>query len=192
MQKALVPIADGSEEMEVVIIIDCLRRAGIEVTSASIGSATITASRHVRLLADALWDDIDPRAFDVLVLPGGNDGTDALMCHEGVLQSVRQYVDDGKVVAAICAAPQVLQAAGVISGKRVTSHPGVREKITQAITTNARVETDGNIITSQGPGTTMEFALALIARIVGKDKAKEVAAGLILPQGTTCASAPAD
>jgi 4-methyl-5(b-hydroxyethyl)-thiazole monophosphate biosynthesis len=192
MQKALVPIADGSEEMEVVIIIDCLRRAGIEVTSVSIGAATISASRHVRLLADALWDDIDPHGFDVLILPGGNDGTDALMHHEGVLQSVRQFVDDGKMVAAICAAPQVLQAAGVITGKRVTSHPAVREKITEAVTTNARVETDGNIITSQGPGTTMEFALALIARIAGQDKAQEVAAGLILPTGTTCASAPAD
>lgn len=184
MKKVLVPVADGSEEMEVVIIIDCLRRAGIEVTSASIHGGTITASRGVRMVADREWSSITPSSYDAIVLPGGNAGTESLMQHAGVLSAVRSLSEQGKWVAAVCAAPRVLQAAGVLKGKCVTSHPAARHNITEARVSDDRVVVDGRLITSQGPGTSFEFALTLISALCGSEKAEEVAAGLVLAPAT--------
>ena len=114
MTNALVPLAGGVEEMEAVIIIDILRRAEWNVMSASIGDRQITALRGVRIIADAEWDEIDPSTFDIIVLPGGAEGA-YTMCEDiRVLETIRSFVDSKKPVAAICAAPLVLQAAGVI------------------------------------------------------------------------------
>ncbi len=184
MKKVLVPMADGSEEMEAVIIIDCLRRAELDVTSASIHAPTVTASRQVRLLADSDWASINPDHYDAIVLPGGNGGTEALMQHDGVLSALRRFCAQDKWIAAVCAAPRVLQAAGVLAGKCVTSHPAARQSITEAETSNARVVVDGRMITSQGPGTSFEFALTLISALCGREKAEEVAAGLVLDPAT--------
>ncbi len=180
MAKALVPIADGSEEMEAVIIVDVLRRAGWEVALVGLGRKAVTASRGVRLVADAEWHEIDPADFDLLILPGGMDGMNAMRGDEGVLEAVRCFHQSDRIVAAICAAPLVLQAAGILNGKRATCHPAVREQLTCTRRLDDRVVKDGAIITSQAPGTAMEFALALIDAVDGWQAAERVAAGLVL------------
>ena len=182
MSEILVPFADGSEEMETVIIVDTLRRAKLSVTSVAIGnSRSITGSRGVVLMADALWGDIQTGTFDAIVLPGGAVGTQAMINSPELLATIRQFMDDGKLIGAICAAPLALQAAGILHNRKVTCHPAVADELTQATRLSKRVVQDGNLITSQGPGTSFEFALALIAALLDAGAAASVAAGLVLP-----------
>ena len=180
MTKALVPLADGVEEMEAVIIIDTLRRAGWEVVSASVSGSTITASRGIKLVPDTLWEKINPAHFDVLVLPGGAKGTSTLSSDKRVLETVRSFVKSNKIVAAICAAPLVLQVAGVLDNKKATCHPAVRNQLKSCEMSDERVVMDGSIITSRGPGTSFEFALAIIRHVDGDTAANKVAEGLVL------------
>ena len=196
MSKALLLLAEGAEEMEAVIAADVLRRAGVEVTIAATGAGReVTASRGVRLVADALLAEVRPDDFDALVLPGGAGGAKRLAADKRVLEIVRRFAAAKKTVAAVCAAPLVLKAAGVLDGVRVTSHPAVRSDLhgkTEGLkdgrpaVCDDRVVEDGVFITSQGPGTTMEFALAIARRLVGEEAARKVAEGLILPLGTPC------
>jgi len=181
MANVLVPIADGSEEMEAVIIVDVLRRAKWTVTVAGVTGTQITASRGVRLVADVSWNDTDPQDYDVLVLPGGAGGTDAMARDERLLEALRGFVRKGKLVGAICAAPLVLQAAGVLDGKRATCHPGVAGELTVTRRAPERVVVDGRMVTSQGPGTAFEFALKILEMVDGAEAAQSVAAGLVLP-----------
>jgi len=176
----LVPLADGTEEMEAVILVDVLRRAGIRVVTAALANRTVTASRGVRLTADALWSDARLQAFDAIALPGGAQGAASLAVEPTVLDLIRQYHAEGKLVAAICAAPLVLQSAGILGGRRVTCHPAVRERLQTGAYCPDRVVTDGNVMTSQGPGTSFAFALAIVARLAGAPQADAVAAGLVL------------
>lgn len=180
MTKVLVPLADGCEEMEAVIIIDTLRRAGWEVTAAAIGGQTVTASRRVRLVSDTLWEQIQLATFDVLALPGGAEGTRNLMADGRVLEAIRLFARTGKYVAAVCAGPLVLQAAGILDGRKATCHPGVKADLKTPERIDARVVTDGKIVTSQGPGTSFDFALELIRLIDGQTAADKVRQGLIL------------
>lgn len=181
MARALVPLAPGVEEMEAVAAIDIMRRAGWEVVAAGTSALEITASRGVRLLCDALWQDVDSGGFDVLVIPGGAAAADALSSHNGVLKTVRAFVESGRMVAAICAGPLVLQAAGILHGHRATCHPAVRHRIVQASElSDERVVVDGRIITSQAPGTVIEFALAIVSAADGPDAAATIAAGLVI------------
>jgi len=184
MLKALVLLAEGVEEMEAVIAIDVLRRTGVEVVAASTGPAReVTASRGVRLIADALLNEANPAAFNTLVIPGGAGGARRLAGDPRVLDLVRLFVQAGKLVAAVCAGPVVLKAAGVLDGVRFTCHPGVRDQFPGVQLSTDRVVMDNNFITSQGPGTSMEFALAIARRLVGEEVAAKVADGLLLPAG---------
>ncbi len=183
--RVLIPMAEGVEEMEIVIMLDLLRRAGMEVVSAATGDTLlVTASRGVRLMADRLWTDLVPSEFDLLALPGGLGGTRRLQQNPSVLAALRESLDSGRPIAAICAGPLVLQSAGVTADRTITCHPGVRAEITRAKVSNERVVEDGLIITSQGPGTAFEFALTLIRRLLGVRTASRVAEGLVLPYGT--------
>ena len=180
MTKALVLLADGVEEMEAVIIIDILRRAGWEVCAASLAPGPVTASRGVKLLADKTWDETDPSAFDLIVLPGGAQGTENLRRDSRVLRALRDFARDGKITAAVCAAPLVLQEAGLLAGKKATCHPGVAAQFTATPRADDRVAVDGKIITSQGAGTTFEFALAIVAAVDGAEKADGIARAVVL------------
>ena len=178
--RVLVPLAEGFEEMEAVILVDLLRRASIETVAVAMGdSPTVTASRGVRLLADAMWADLDPSAFDLIALPGGMGGTRRLQGDERLLQALRTHHAAGKPVAAICAGPLVLQSAGLLDGRKATCHPGVAGELTAARRIDARVVADGAVITSQGPGTAIDFALAIIERLAGRPAADTVASGLV-------------
>jgi len=182
MVKALVLLAEGVEEMEAVIVIDVLRRCGVEVVAAATGmTREVTASRGVRLIADLLLKDVPPAGSDALVIPGGAGGARRLAGDPRVLELVRLYVQAGKLIAAVCAGPLVLKAAGALRGVRFTCHPSVRDQFSGVQVCADRVVVDGNFITSQGPGTSMEWALTIARRLVGDETADRTAEGLILP-----------
>jgi DJ-1 family protein len=161
------------------VLMDILRRVPWDVMIAGLGAGAIRASRGVRLVPDAAWVDITPETFDMLVIPGGRDGVTVLAKDARLLATVRAFMANGKWVAAICAGALVLQAAGVLKGRRVTCHPGVAGELTQTPRLNDRVVIDGRLITSQAPGTAFEFALALIRTVEGDRKANELAKAMI-------------
>jgi 4-methyl-5(b-hydroxyethyl)-thiazole monophosphate biosynthesis len=180
MPRVLVPLADGVEEMEAVIPIDMFRRAGWEVVSAGMTASVVKASRGVQIVADKQWKDLDPATFDIIVLPGGAKGSAFLASHDGVLDVVRSFVKAGKIVAAICAAPLALQAAGVLKGRKATSHPAVASQMNVPEYVEEAVVVDGRIITSRGAGTAFEFALAIIELADGAAKAHSIASEIVL------------
>ena len=177
--KVLVPLAEGVEEMEAVILIDTFRRAGWRVDAVGLAEGAVTCSRGVRLVPDLGWEAIDPAAYEVIALPGGNLGTENLMADERVLAAVRAHHAAGKLVAAVCAAPLVLQQAGILRGHRVTCHPLAADRLTEAPRVDEEVVVSDHVVTSQGPGTTMAFALTVIALRDGAARAAEIAAGMV-------------
>ncbi len=179
--KVLIPLADGVEEMEFVIIVDVLRRAGWEVVSAGLKAGVVKASRGVQLVPDVLWERIDISDFDGLVFPGGSGGTDILKRDVRVLEAIRSFDLAQKWVAAVCAGPLVLQAAGILEGRKVTCHPGVVDQLTVTDRIDQPVVVDGHLVTSQGPGTSFLFALTLVGIVENKQKAVMLAAEMVLP-----------
>jgi 4-methyl-5(b-hydroxyethyl)-thiazole monophosphate biosynthesis len=177
--RVLVPLAEGVEEMEAVILIDTFRRAGWRVDVVGLTAGPVVASRGVRLVPDMEWDEIDPSGYEVIALPGGNLGTVNLMEDARVLDAVRAQHGAGRLVAAVCAAPLVLQRAGILRGHRVTCHPLAAGQLHDVPRDEARVVVSDHVVTSQGPGTTMAFALTLIALREGREKAEEVARGMV-------------
>jgi 4-methyl-5(b-hydroxyethyl)-thiazole monophosphate biosynthesis len=180
MTKALVPLANGVEEMEAVIIIDTLRRANWEVTAAGLGGTQILASRKVKLVADVEWSVVHAASFDVIAIPGGSEGAKNLMASKSLLEAVRKHVGAGKLIGAICAGPLVLQAAGVLAGRKATCHPGVAGQLTATARLENRVVIDDTIVTSQGPGTSFEFALAMIGIVDGQMAADRIAKAMVI------------
>jgi 4-methyl-5(b-hydroxyethyl)-thiazole monophosphate biosynthesis len=170
--KVLVPVANGSEEMEVVIIVDVLRRAGFDVTLASVEKELqIIASRNVKIVADQFLDELRAEDFDMIVLPGGMPGAERLRDCETLTVLLSTQVEARKPVGAICAAPAVVfEAKGLLQGKKATSHPAFSAKLTDQSAVDGRVVIDGLIITSRGPGTAMEFALSIAEKVVEHDK----------------------
>jgi len=181
MIKALVPLAQGCEETEAVAVIDTLRRAGWNVTSAAVGGkTTITASRGVTLIADAKWEELDLLEFDALILPGGAGGTQVLCKDDGVQEALRIFNIKEKWIGAICAAPLALHTAGILKGRRFTCYPGTEKQMSRTDRSDDRVVVDHNLITSQGPGNAIEFALKLIEEIDGPSAAAQVADGMLV------------
>lgn len=179
MANVLIPLANGVEEIEAVTIIDVLRRAQWTVVAAGMSDGVITASRGVRLVPDKPWQDVEPDDFDVLLLPGGSAGTQALQSNRDILETIRNFIRQEKIVGAICAAPLVLQAAGIMAGREATCHPAVRDRMKAPRLLDDPVVISGNVITSQGPGTTIDFALAVIEMMDGQEASEAVAEGLV-------------
>jgi protein deglycase len=176
MSSVLVPLAQGCEELEAVTIIDLLRRAGIEVVTAGLNSGPVTCSRKTVLVPDVTLDEVIDQDFDMVVLPGGLPGADHLNADSRIQQILRRTSQAGKYTAAICAAPKVLVSAGLLDGKTATAYPGVLDEIipTTATYTGSALESDGQVITSRGPGTAMDFALMLIEKLEGTEKRQQV------------------
>jgi 4-methyl-5(b-hydroxyethyl)-thiazole monophosphate biosynthesis len=183
-ERILVPLAEGFEEIEAVTIIDVLRRAGLEVTVAGLKKGSVQGSHGIVLTPDVELGALDLGEFTMIVLPGGMPGTRHLMADERVLDLVRRLHREGKRTAAICAAPLVLHAAGVIHGVAVTAHPSVHKELAGALVQNEpRVLHAGAVITSQGAGTAMEFALALVSDLCGSKKAEELGRSMVARGG---------
>ncbi|HEX4502888.1 MAG TPA: protein deglycase YajL [Scandinavium sp.] len=186
---ALVCLAPGSEEMEAVTTIDLLVRGGIKVTTASVasdGELAITCSRGVKLLADAPLVQVADGDFDIIILPGGLKGAEYFRDSALLVETVKQFHRSGRIVAAICAAAgTVLAPHEIFPIGNMTGFPALKEKIPEDQWQDKRVVWDPrvNLLTSQGPGTSIDFGLKIIDLLVSREKAYEVASQLVLPAG---------
>jgi 4-methyl-5(b-hydroxyethyl)-thiazole monophosphate biosynthesis len=192
MSSVLVPLAEGFEELEAITIIDILRRGQVEVTTAGVEPGPVTASRGTIVIPDAELDEVLESTFDLIALPGGLPGADHLRDDARVQRLLRDQAAAGRPVAAICAGPKALAAAGLLAGRRVTSFPGALDGVDQpgmeyvedpvvADGPVTGVDGTGPVITSRGPGTAMDFALTLLERLEGRDVRERVEAALQRP-----------
>ncbi len=181
MKKVILFLANGFEEVEALTVVDVLRRAEIICDMCSISdSLSVKSSHGIEVKADILLKDADLQSYLGLVLPGGMPGSTNLRDNEKVVTAVQSFNNDGKILAAVCAAPIVLEKAGIINKKRVTSHPSVKGDLKPLEYLEEIVVEDGNIVTSRGAGTSLHFGLKLVEKIVGKEKADAIKDGIML------------
>lgn len=180
MSKLGIFLADGCEEIEALTVVDIVRRAGMEIELIAIADKKeVTSSHKVTFLAEELASEVDYDALDGVVLPGGMPGTLNLGADEKVNEVIRKFATDGKLVAAICAAPSVLGQAHLLEGKNATCHPGFEEKLLGAKTSEDTVVVDGNIITSRGMGTAIDFGLAIVRYFTDDATIEKIKTGLV-------------
>ncbi|MET1078633.1 MAG: DJ-1 family glyoxalase III [Pseudomonas sp.] len=180
--RALIPVADGVEDLETVTLIDVLRRAEVEVLVASVEERRMfTCARGTRLTADAMLVDVLAQAFDLIVLPGGMPGAQHLADHQPLAERVREQARAGALFAGLCAAPAVaLQAYGVLRQRRMTCYPALSDRLSGCTFVDEAVVVDGNCITAQGPGSALAFALTLVERLCGKATRNRVAQAMLV------------
>ena len=185
MSRVIVPLASGFEEIEAVTVVDLLRRAGVEVHTASLDGPQVTGSHGITVVADMALDAVQAEDYDMIVLPGGMPGAANLGNDARVISLLRRFAAAGRYVAAICAAPSVLAHAGLLEARAATSFPGF---LTDDSAPGIRlrddpVVIDGRVATSRGAGTAMEFGLALIELLEGAAARQQVQSRLQLPKG---------
>lgn len=179
-KKIVIMLADGFEEVEAVTTVDLLRRAAFDIKTVSIMDRRKVSGAHgIPVTADLMFEDVDFGQVDMIILPGGMPGTTNLLECGPLKEQLLAFASGGKNVAAICAAPMVLAAHGILEGKKATIYEGMEEHLKGAVHTPGNVVIDGNITTSKGPGTAMDFALSIIAQLAGEEKSAEVQAGLL-------------
>lgn len=179
-----VNLAEGFEEIEALTVVDVLRRGELKVKTVSFEETLEVIGRSgISVKADILFSEINKADYqegEMLVLPGGQPGTDNLMKNQELMESIREFNLGGKYIAAICAAPMILGELGILSGKKATIYPGMESYLKQGEYKDQAVVIDGNVITSQGPATAMEFALELVGILKGNAAKEEVAKGLLV------------
>jgi len=180
MAKVLIPLAEGFEELEAVAVIDVLRRAGIEVITAGLQPGPVASARKVAVIPDTTIDTARAEDFDMIILPGGQPGSDNLSADIRIDKLLKDFHTADKLIGAICAAPTVLAKAGLLSGRQATSYPGYQEKLGGAYYLDKMVVEDGKTITSQGPGTAIPFALAIVSRLAGSRTAEDIAKAMLV------------
>jgi 4-methyl-5(b-hydroxyethyl)-thiazole monophosphate biosynthesis len=179
--KVFIFLADGFEETEAVGVIDILRRGELDVTTVSItGKNIVTGAHHIPVAADKLFSEVDFSNGAMLVLPGGMPGASHLNAHAGLKTLLKQYATEDKKIAAICAAPLILGGLGLLQNKKATAYPGFEDTLQGATVVELPVVKDGNIITGRGPGFVLNFGLTIVEELQGKNKAKEVAGGMLI------------
>ncbi len=180
MKKIGVFMAEGCEEIEALTVVDIARRAGIETAMISVsGNKEVTSAHKVTFKTDIPAEFMDYDMLDGIVLPGGMPGTKNLAANEIVQETIAKFATEGKLVAAICAAPSVLGEAGLLKSKKAVCYPGFENKLLDATVTTESVEVDGNIITSRGMGTAIPFALAIVSYLESPEKSEEIRKGII-------------
>ena len=183
MTNTAIFLADGFEEIEGLMVVDLLRRVGIKVDMVSISdSLTVTGSHKIAVTADKLLKDIDFNTYELLVLPGGMPGTLHLGEHQGLKELLYRSYEKKKFLAAICAAPSVFGKYGFLRGRQATSYPGFEKELIDAQYVKDAVVVSDFMITSRGLGTAIPFALTLIEKLVGKDKADTIGQSIIYYQ----------
>jgi len=181
MKTAFVFLADGFEEIEAFTAIDVLRRSEVKVSMVSVTEDEIVRGAHgISVLCDKIIDNCDFSGVDLLLLPGGMPGATNLAACDYLAKQLRNFAQEGKPLAAICAAPMVLGRLGLLKGLKVTCYPGFESFLEGAQYTGAMVECDGNVITGKGPAAAMAFGLKVAECLVGKEKADEVASGMLV------------
>lgn len=181
IKKAVVVLAEGFEEVEAIAPVDVLRRAGVRVTLVGLNSLTVKSSRNISVQADVLLKDIKELP-DAVILPGGMPGSTNLSNSPETGEFLKKMHAAKKMIAAICAAPAtVLEPLGILNSRKATCYPGCETEFSNKVTyVNERVVVDGPLITSQGPGTALEFALAIVRGLVGKDMAETLREKMII------------
>ena len=176
LMNVLVPLVNGFEEIEVISTVDVLRRAGLKVVIAGMPGTMLIGDNGIKIIADKRLDDINPEEFQAIVLPGGS-GSPTLGKSNKVMEIVRDFNSKNKLIAAICHSPLLLAGAGLLDGRRATVYPGKERELPKP--RGERVVVDGNIITSQGPGTAMEFALKIVEALSSRARAESLRKGLV-------------
>lgn len=180
MPRVAVILADGFEEVEAMAVVDVLRRAEIETVIAGLHAGHIASARKVKVIPDTVIDTVKPDDFDMIVLPGGQPGSDNLNADVRVKELIKSFSLKGKLTGAICAAPYVLANAGVLKGKRVTSYPTYKDRLGGAVYEEKTVVSDGNVLTSRGAGTALNFGLAIVERLMGREKAQKIKESMLI------------
>jgi protein deglycase len=179
-KKVLVAVAHGSEELETVCIVDVLRRAGANVILASVDELVVNGSKGVKLIADELLAACVEETYDLIALPGGMPGSERLRDCADLIQALMRQRAEGRLYAAICAAPAIaLYPHGLLEGRQATCHPNFAHLLSNVDLLDNAVVVDGNCVTSRGAGTAVEFALMLVEQLYGEKKAREVARGMV-------------
>lgn len=180
MSKVGIFMANGCEEIEGLTVVDILRRAGIEIDMISVmEQPQITGSHKISFICDKMMDDINADEYDGFILPGGMPGTTTLGADSRVITHIKSFLKEGKLVAAICAAPSVLGDNDILQGKKATSYPGFEDRLKGAEVVTDPVAVDGNVITSRGMGTAINFALAIVSYFIDENKADEIGKAII-------------
>lgn len=175
MKKAVMLFATGYEEVEALMTVDLLKRGEVEVTLVSVsGEMKVRGSHGIEVTMDEVMKKANFKEADAIIIPGGMPGTLNLTESEDVCEALKNAHCDGKIVAAICAAPSVLGKCGILKGKKATCYPGFEEQLDGAEFVDRMVVADGNVVTSRGLGTSMEFGLKLVEMLVSEEKASEV------------------
>ncbi|MCE1197276.1 DJ-1/PfpI family protein [bacterium] len=184
MKRACVLLAEGFEEVEALTPIDYLRRGGVEVVTLGLGGLKVRGARSVEVSADATLEGAAAagESFDAVVIPGGMPGARNLAESRAARDLILRHSREGKIVAAICAAPAVVlhEACGLLAGRRYTCFPGMERRVAGAIHSAERVVVDGKLITSRAAGTAGEFAVAILGALAGKDQAEAIAESVLL------------
>lgn len=180
MKKVYEFIANGTEEVEALIPVDVLRRAGVDITIVSTtGELVVTSAHNVNIVADALIEDVDVSDADLLMIPGGIPGAPNLCAHPTVREMILKQYKSGKLVSAICAGPMIFGSLGIAKGKRCTCYPGCEGDIAEAEYTAELVTVDGNVITGEGPAASFPYAYTLCEILCGKEKAEQLKQGMM-------------
>ncbi|MEK7299089.1 MAG: DJ-1 family glyoxalase III [Candidatus Margulisiibacteriota bacterium] len=183
MTTALVILADGFEEVEAVSVIDILRRAQIEVTVAGMSDVQVRGAHDILVRADVKLSGVGASLFDAVILPGGEPGTTHLQSGAGgaaVKEILTRHAHAGKWLCAICAAPRILDAWGFLDGRQATSFPGTKPHMTHCHYREDRVVLDGQVITSRGPGTALEFAVTIVEKLVSPAARQRLEEALVM------------
>ena len=175
MSKVYAFMAEGFEEVECLSVVDILRRAGVETTMVSVsGSLEVTGSHQITVKADALFSRVNCKEADLLFLPGGVPGTPNLLAHQGLCQALKEAAEDGRRLAAICAAPSILGQLHLLEGKEATCYPGWEDKLLGAVHKNDGVVTDGKITTGRGMGYGVDLGLELVRILVDEATSEDL------------------
>ncbi len=179
-KKVFVHLAEGFEEIEAMATIDILIRGELDVEIVSVtGEKIVKSVRGIGVQCDKLFEEVDYSEGGMIVLPGGIPGVDNLGAHAGLVEQLKAYKEQGKWIAAICAAPIILHDNGLIDGKTLTCFPGVGDDFKEANVVEDIVAVDGKLITSQGPGTAIEFGLKILELLKGKEMSDYVRGRLL-------------
>lgn len=174
MKSIIVMLAEGFEEIETLTVVDVMRRAGVNCHMCSINEEEVTGAHEIRVLSDLTLNSPNLNSYDGIVLPGGMPGALNLKNSIRVIELVKEYFGNGKIVAAICAAPIILEEAGIIKGRKVTSYPDFKEKLGNSIYTEEILVEDENVLTSRGPATALPFAFAILRKLGLNEEAENL------------------